>query len=136
MAGSKRYLAYFTDDGTEMYAQLDESAKESVALGFGVSITPAVAADPCRRLLPSTTFPIEMRYVLAERQDVDDRTIRRKFYVGATSAPAWSGSPYGVSIDGETWDITARVGEVRHYIPAKDTGLIDGDVDDNITAAP
>ena len=136
MAGSKRYLAYFTDDSTEMYAQLDESVAESTALGFGVSITPAVAADPCKRLLPSTKFPIEMRYVLAERVDGDGRTVKRKFYVGSTSAAAWGGSPYGVTIDGETWDITARVGEVRHYIPASDTGLIDGDVDNNITAAP
>lgn len=134
MAGSRRYVAYFTDDGTEMYMGLDESIAESTALGFGVSITPAVAQDPCKRLSPTRKFPVEPRYVLAERNDADGRTVKRRFYVGATTAAVWGGSPYDVSIDGETWAVTARVGEVRHYIPAKDTGLIDGDVDDNITA--
>lgn len=135
MPGSRRPVAYFTDDGTEMYMVLDESIAESLSLGFGVSITAAVAADPCRRLSPSNKFPIEPRFVSASRVDGDGRVIKRDFYVGATSAPIWTGSPYGVTVDGETWDISARTGEVRHYIPAQDTGLIDGDVDNNITAA-
>lgn len=134
MPGSRRYFAYFDDAGTEYYMQLDESVAESISLGFGVSITQAVAVDPGKRISPSRTFPIEPRYVLAQRTDTDGRTVKRKFYVGATSAPAWSGSPLDVTIDGEDWSITARVGEIRHYIPAQDTGLIDGDVDDNITS--
>jgi hypothetical protein len=136
VSGSKRYFAYFDDGGDEHYAQLDESVAESTALGFGVSVTPAVYADPGRRLRVSGTYPIEMRYVLAERVDGDGRVVRRKFRVGATSASIWSGSPYGVTVDGETWNVTTRVGEKRFYAPAQDTGLIDGDVDDNITAVP
>jgi len=135
MAGSKRYFAYFDDAGNEYYAHLDESVAESTALGFGVAVTPAVYNDPGKRLRVSGTYPIEMRYALAERLDADDRVVKRKFRVGAVSAPVWSGSPYGVTIDGEEWNITARVGEKRFYAPAQDTGLIDGDVDDNITAA-
>jgi len=136
MGGSKRYFPYFDDSGTEYYAHLDESVAESVALGFGVSVTAAVYNDPGKRLRVSGTYPIEMRYVLAERLDADNRVVKRKFRVGAVSAPVWSGSPYGVTIDGATWNITARVGEKRFYAPAQDTGLIDGDVDNNITAVP
>lgn len=135
MPGSKKYFAYFTDDGMEFFIQQDESAAESLALGFGQSITPAVAADPCKRLVPQNKFPLEPRYVLVNRVDADGRAVRRKYIVGAESATAWLGTPYGIVIDGETWDVTARVGEIRHYIPSSDTGQIDGDVDDNIGAA-
>lgn len=135
MPGSRKYFGYFTDDGTEMYMSLDESVAESVSLGFGQSVTNAVAVDPCRRLSPSRKFPVEPRYILAQRVDADGRTVKRRFLVGNTTAPVWGGSPFGVSIDGEDWDITARVGEIRHYIPAADTGLIDGDVDANVGAA-
>jgi len=135
MVGSRRYFGYFTDDSTELAIQLDESAGESTSLGFSQAITNAVAQNPSLRIKPSETFPIEPRYLLAEREDADGRIVKRKFYVGATTAAAWGGTPYGITIDGETWNITARVGEVRHYIAAKDTGLIDGDVDDNVAAA-
>lgn len=135
MAGSRRWFAYFDDGGTEYAIELDESVAESISLSFGQSITPAVAADLGRQIRPTTKRPIEPRYVLASRQDADDRTVKRKFYVGATSAPVFGGSPYGVLIDGQTWNITARVGEKRYYVPAKDTGLIDGDVDDNIVVS-
>lgn len=134
MAGSKRYFAYFDDAGNEYYCHLDESVAESTALGFGQAVTPAVYDDPGKRLRVSGTYPIEMRYVLAERIDTDGRVVKRKFRVGAVSAAIWSGSPYEVTVDGETWNVTARVGEKRFYAPAQDTGQIDGDVDDNITA--
>lgn len=136
MAGSKRYFAYFDDAGNEYYVHLDESVAESVALGFGLSVTPAVYADLSKRLRVSGKFPIELRHVLAERVDADGRVVRRKFTVGAVSAAVWSGSPHGVIVDGESWNITARIGESRYYAPAQDTGRIDGDVDNNTTAAP
>lgn len=135
MTGSRRYFGYFNDDAVEYYIQLDESVAESTSLGFSQAVTRSVAQDLGRRISPSKTYPLEPRYVLAQRVDGDGRVVKRKFYVGATSAAAWGGSPYEVTIDGETWDITARVGEKRYYIPATDTGQIDGDVDDNITAA-
>jgi hypothetical protein len=134
MPGSRRYFGYFDDGGTEFYIQLDEGAGESLALGFAQAVTNAVAVDPCKRILPTNKFPIEPRYILAEREDADGRTVKRRFYVGATTAPAWNGTPFGLTIDGETWNITARAGEVRHYIPFSDTGLIDGDVEDNVVA--
>lgn len=134
MTGSRRYFAYFDDASNEFAIQLDESVAESVSLGFGLSITPAIAANPVNRVKPSEKFPLSPRYILAERTDADGRVVKRKFYVGAVSAAVWSGSPYDVSVDGETWNITARIGEQRFYVPAKDTGLIDGDVDDNITS--
>lgn len=133
MSGSRRWFAYFTDDGTEFALQLDESVAESVSLGFGQSITGAVAADPGRRINPSRKGAVQPRYVLASRIDTDGREVRRKFYVGALSGAAWGGSPYGVTIDGDDWDITFRSGEKRSFIPASDTGIIDGDVDSNIT---
>lgn len=133
MSGSKRYGAYFDDAGNEYYCQIDESVLESTSLGFGLAVTAAIYNDPGKRLRVSGKYPIEMRYVLAERIDGDGRVIRRKFRVGAVSAPVWSGSPYDVTIDGEQWNVTTRAGETRHYAPAQDTGQIDGDVDDNIT---
>ena len=134
MSGSKRYFGYFDDASNEYYAQLDESVAESTSLGFSQAVTEAVYNDPGKRLRVSGKYPIEMRYVLAERVDADGRVIKRKFRVGAVSAPVWSGSPYDVAIDGETWNVTARIGESRYYAPAQDTGQIDGDVDDNIAA--
>ncbi len=134
MSGSRRYFAYFSDNSDEYAIQLDESVAESTSLGFGQSITQALASNPASRIFPSRKYPLEPRYVLAQRTDGDGRTVRRKFYVGALTAPAWSGAPYGVVVDGQEWDITARVGESRYYVPAEDTGLIDGDVDSNTTS--
>lgn len=136
MPGSKRFVAYFTDDAAEKYANLDESVAESTDLGFGVSVTPAVYADPCNWLRAGATFPLEMRYIRAERVDADGRVIRRQFFVGATSAPCWGANINTCTVDGETWAITAKVGEVRHYPPATDTGQIDGDVDTIATPNP
>lgn len=134
MPGSKRYFAYFDDASTEYVVQLDESVAESTSLGFGQSVTAAVFSDLGRRLRVTGKIPIQPRYVLASRIDADGREIKRKFYVGAVSAPVWSGTTENVEIDGEDWSITARVGEARFYPPASDTGQIDGDVDSNVTA--
>ncbi len=134
MSGSRRYFAYFADNGDEYAVQLDESVGESVSLGFGQSVTQALASNPAARIFPSRKYPLEPRYVLAERQDADNRSVKRKFYVGAVTAPAWSGSPYGITIDGQSWNVTARCGECRFYIPAEDTGRIDTDVESNLTA--
>lgn len=134
MSGSRRYFAYFDDAGNEWSIQQDESVAESLALGFGQSITAAVAANLQSRLKPSTKIPIQPRYVLAQRTDADGRVVKRRFNVGATSAPIWTGTAATYTVDGEAFAVTARIGEQRFYIPAEDTGLIDGDVDDNITS--
>lgn len=136
MVDSLRYFAYFDDAGTERYAHLDESNYESTDLGFGQSITAAVFNNYANRLKPSAKYPLSMRYVLAQRNDADGRTVKRKFYVGAVSAPAWGDNVRTASIGGQTWSITAKVGEARYYAPTTDTNIIDGDVDNNVTAPP
>lgn len=134
MTGSKRYFAYFDDAAVERFVQLDESVAESTDLGFGQSVTASVFANYGNQIKPSTKRPIEMRYILAQRVDADERIVRRKFYVGAVSAPAWGATARTATIDGQTWSITAKVGEARYLPPQSDTNLIDGDVDANVTA--
>lgn len=136
MTGSRRYFGYVTDDGITLAIDQDESNAESAVLGF-VAIPAAIAGRPELRMRSSAKFPIEPRYIRAERTDADGKTQRRKFQVGSTGpATAWANGTVAVNISGQAWTITAKVGEVRHYIPAKDTGLIDGDVDANIAAGP
>lgn len=136
MAGSRRYFGYETDDDVVLAIDQDESNAESAALGFG-SVPGAVAERPELRIKSTQTFPIEPRYILAERTDADGRTIKRKFQVGSTGAgTVWAPQVVVATISGQTWTITAKVGEVRHYIAFADTGLIDGDVDNNVAAGP
>jgi len=134
MPGSKRYFAYFDDAAVERFVQLDESNAESTDLGFGQSVTASVFANYGNQIKPSSQRPIEMRYILAQRVDADDRIVRRKFYVGSTTAPVWGATARTATIDGELWSITAKVGEKRYLPPQTDTNLIDGDVDSNVTA--
>ena len=134
MVASLRYFAYFDDAGSEKYAHLDESNCESTDLGFGQSITAAVFNNYSNRLKPSAKYPLSMRHILAQRIDADGRVVKRKFYVGAVSAPCWGDNIRTASISGQTWSITAKIGENRFYAPTTDTAIIDGDVDNNTTA--
>ncbi len=135
MAGSRRFFGYTTDDGVVLAVDLDETNGETVALGFD-PVPAATAERPELRIKATSTFPIELRYILAERIDADDRTVKRKFFVGSTVAgTVWAPQVVNVTIAGQLWSITAKVGEVRHYIAFRDTGLIDGDVDLNVAIA-
>lgn len=136
MVGSKRYFGYTTDDNVVLAVEIDESNGESGALGFS-SVPAAVAERPELRVKSSSSFPLELRYILAQRTDSDGRTIRRRFYVGSTDAATiWGPQKATAQISGNQWFVTAKVGEKRHYIPFADTGLIDTDVESNVAAGP
>lgn len=136
MAGSRRFFGYTTDDGTVLAVDQDESNAESASLGFS-SVPGAVAERPELRYKSTSEFPIGLRYILAERNDADGRTVKRKFHVGSTgTGTVWQPQVVVATIGGQTWTITAKVGEVRHYIAFADTGLIDTDVDQNVAAGP
>lgn len=131
--GSIRQFAYFSDDGAEWYASLDESTYESTDLGFGQSVTAAVYANPQARLKVSSKRPIEPRYVLAQKAFAVSDTLKHKFFVGSTSAPVWGAGVNTMTVAGETWSVTAKIGEKRYLPPALDTANRDGDIDDNVT---
>ncbi len=133
MSGSRRYFAYFDDAAQERYVELDESNAESTDLGFGQSVTASVFNDSRNQIAVTSKRPLQMRYILAQRLDADERVVKRKFYVGAVSAPVWGATARTATISGQSWAITAKVGEKRFLPPPTDTGLIDGDVDSNIT---
>lgn len=136
MTGSMRYFGYTTDSGQERYVHLDESNSEIAALGLSTSIPNGVFADERNALRATAKRPLQMRYVLAQRQDADDRTVTRKFWVGSTSALIWQANQNNFSDGTNTWYVTAKIGEQR-YLPApSDTGLIDGDAESNVAAGP
>ncbi|MDA3835966.1 MAG: hypothetical protein PF495_21565, partial [Spirochaetales bacterium] len=66
MVGSKRYFGYTTDDNVVLAVEVDESNGESGALGFS-SVPATVAERPELRYKSSSSYPLELRYVLAER---------------------------------------------------------------------
>jgi len=132
MSGSRRFFGYTDDGGEDRFIQLDESNGESADLGLAQAIANDVYSNYANRISPSRKFPLEPRYILAERADSDGRIVRRRFIVGSVTAPAWGASARTVQVSGETYGITAKVGEVRHLAPSTDTGLIDGDVEDQV----
>lgn len=136
MAGSRRNFGYTTDGGVSFYMQLDESVYERPEYGMAQTIASAVYNDLSKRLKPSTKFPIEPRYILCSRTDADGRVVNRKVYVGSVSAIVWGAGITTATLDDGTYTIRAKVGEKRHLPPGFDTGLIDGDVDVEITATP
>lgn len=129
MTGSLRLFTYTDDGGTARFCKLDESVAESAALGFGQSVSNALRSDYGNQVFPSKKRPIEMRYVLAVRNVSGGGQSKRKFYVGSTDATAWDNDTSTITVDGESWSITAKIGESRYLSPAADTGLQDGDDD-------
>lgn len=130
--GSRRDFTYTSDDGLGYVVNLDESIYETGALGFGQA--PTAAAVSARRFLQATAKrPLEMRYILCVQQDGDPNLVgrRQKFYVGANTATPWNTGTI-VVVDGVTYAITAKIGEKRYLPPTVDTGLLDGDVDDQV----
>lgn len=147
MAGSKRFFTY-TDDQSRLWnVELDESTYEQTVLGFGQGVS-SVALTQGRRLRPGgRRQPVQMRYVLCSGTDADGRTVSRKVYVGATTAPIWTAftnsanmpdlpdySDPGTAQFLEDVAVTLASGENRTGIPGADTGIIDGDVDNQTPA--
>lgn len=129
MTGSLRLFGYTDDAGVNRFVKLDESVGESAALGLGQSVAAAVRSDYGNRIFPSRKRPIEARYILCVRNVSGGGQAKRKFIVGSTSAPAWDAETATVTVDGQSWSITAKIGESRYLEPAADTGILDGDDD-------
>lgn len=132
--GSRRDFSYTSDDGLEYAVNLDESTYETLTLGFGQK--PTAAAISARRILQvSNKRPLEPRYILCVQQDGEEDLVgrRQKFYIGNNSAGVWATATI-VVVDGITYAITAKIGEKRYLPPTVDTGLLDGDVDDQVPA--
>lgn len=126
--GSRRYFMYTSDNGSEYAVELDESIYEVTALGF--------AALPGQRdvLGVNSTRPLRMRYVNCSRVNSNQQTERASFFVGSSAAFVALQNTGSVTVDGDQWNISSVRGEQRKLVPATDTGLLDGDVDDNIVA--
>ena len=129
MPGSRRPFTYTDDEGRQAWMDLDESIYEVAALGMGQTVSTIVAQDPNNRIKATGKSAIEPRHILCvAATGASAGTARRQFFVGSTSADVWDGA-LTVAVDGQTWSILSRVGEIRHYPPTTDTELLDGDLD-------
>lgn len=136
MVGSRRPFGYVRDNGSQNWMDLDESIYEVAALGMQQVVGPIVASDPSNRIRANGSTGIEPRYISCVAvTGAEAGKARRKFYVGTDSAPVWT-TDLTVAVDGQTWAILSRVGEVTHYPPTVDTDLDDGDLDLVVTANP
>lgn len=141
--GSRRYFQYTADDGQTYGMELDESTYETADLGFAA--LDVGAAEFAGLLSASATRPLAPRYFNMVGTDADGRQVRRRVLVGDNEAAAWI-NPQNFSINlltvvGQTatstvFTVSSAIGERRRLIPNQDTGLIDGDVDNNIAAGP
>lgn len=145
MAGSKRWFGYLADDARVYAVELDESTYEQAALGFEFPIDRS-SPNYVGPIAASQTRPFRMRYVNCVGVDANGRTVRRRIYVGSRLAPAFAQAEtttivLGTTVDNTTtptnFSITSVIGQ-ENKIPADiDTGLIDGDIDNNFaTPAP
>lgn len=135
MPGSRRNFAYTDDGGGKWVVNLDESTYENLLLGFDQDIAGNIYNDLARRLKVSSKTPIALRYMICKRVDGDGRTVVRKVYVGNNGGLAWGNAGTTITLDDGSYFITSKVGEVRTFLPGTDTGLIDGDVDNEITSS-
>lgn len=136
MAGSKRWFGYTSDLGVQWAVELDESTYENAALGF----TPIDLGNdgPVRnnRILKlGGTRPLGPRYVNAQATNANGNTVRRRFYLGSPDADIFTGEILTVTVDGLTFSVTSKRGERSTVPPVGDTGLTDGDIDDNYEAS-
>lgn len=125
--GSRRAFGYTDDEGNEWAVQLDESTYETLTLGFDQQPT-ASALGQRRFLKVSSKFPLVPRYMQLVQQDGATPGRKIRVFVGKNDAAVWIGNTI-VVIAGVTYQITAKIGEQRFYIPTLDTGLDDGDSD-------
>lgn len=136
MPGSRRPFQYTADGGQLFWMDLDESTYERLEYGFGQTVDGNILTDYKSRLSPSRKFPLEPRYIRCVRQDADGRTVKRKVYVGSTTALVWTAGVVTATLDDGTYTIVQKVGEKGHLPSNIDTGLIDGDVETITTPPP
>ena len=79
--------------------------------------------------------PVGPGYVDAQATEAVGDTVRRRFYVGDVTADIFTGAILTVPVDGLTFSITSKRGERSTVPPVSDTGITDGDVDDNYEAS-
>lgn len=118
MSGSLDIFQYTSDNGLVYNFRMDVSNGEAVGNTRGKS---TAAESAGRYLQVSAKRPVTMRYILCQSQEDDNE--KRKIVVGSTSASVWGSSTSTVTLDGDTYDITAKVGEVRYLLPSEDTGI-------------
>jgi hypothetical protein len=136
MAGSRRYFQYTSDTSVTYAVEIDEENGELASLGFAPIDTGAGGPISQGRILQvSGSRPLRMRYVNAQAVDGNGDIVRRRFWVGMSTAAAFTNPATTLSLGGLTFSITSRRGEEGQGIPAQDTGLTDGDVDDNLVVA-
>lgn len=134
MPGSRRWFEYTSDSGILYGMQLDESTYENQVLGFGQFLSSDVRTNE-RYLNTSGNKSVpQPRYALLARNDGDERFTRR-VYVGDPTSAFWV-SGKTLVVDGQTFTVTSKIGEARRFPSPTDTGLNDGDIDDNFAAPP
>ena len=133
MAGSQRPREYTGDDGLGYVVNIDETWGELANAGFTDISAATLAANRVLKL--SSTKPIEARFVIGKFTDASGDTFTRKRYIGSTTAALWTGAATTFpGDDGNTYSVTFYSGEKRSRVPQFDTGIKDGDVDDNFAA--
>ena len=136
MTGSLRWFGYESDLGVQWAVQLNESTYENAALGFSPLELGANGPVRNNRILKlGGDRPLGPRYVNAQAINSDGDTVRRRFYVGDITADIFTGAILTVAVDGLTFSITSKRGERSTVPPVTDTGITDGDIDDNYEAS-
>lgn len=123
--GSRISRLYIDDSGAERTCILDRSNTEGAALGF----TDNLESNSDRRAVMSgTPRPgVVMRQVSGWRTNENGEMVRRKFPIGTPTrwAELASSPNPSVTVGGETYFITAFIGEKRYLAPVQDTGITD-----------
>jgi hypothetical protein len=127
MVGSKRDFGYRDGNGRFWAVKLDESTYESGALDFNQGLAPGTPY-----LTATSTYPLRMRKVNCFNVDGDGVTVRRSFYVGTATALNNIAAAGQVTVSGETWAVSSVTGERLKAIPKTDSGLLDGDIDNQL----
>ena len=137
MTGSRRWFEYTSDTGNTFAVELDESNYESADLGFG-AIAPGADGPLAqgRVLQVSATRPLTMRYVNCFFINNDNQKVTRSFYVGDPQADAFLNATPSIVVGNQTYSVTSSVGERRAGVALVDTGINDGDLDQNFEAGP
>lgn len=144
MAGSLIWCQY-EDDTTRVWnVRIDETLANIAAFAWdqGASTTAEAAGRQIKA--SGKRQPVVMRYVIVTGKDADDRTVKRKLFVGTNGATVWinptsvdftntlpdySTNPSGFLTDCR---VTALIGEKRYLTTPNDTGIIDATPDDPV----
>lgn len=130
MAGSKKYMVYTADSGSQYTVSIDESNGELA--GFD-DVT--IAMEIAGTVPPPLPKNIKMRYATLEESATGSS---RKIAVGKPTAPIWIGNVFtlllplfGGSLAGQAvaWGVRLLVEEVanRQLGNSRDTGFLDDD---------